>query len=220
MLKRIMLLMLVRSMMIDRPLYMLDLATATDASPISLDLPSSTLCARVFRVSSGYVYIREKKVSFNSLSTQVRITYTKPRSSAANGAGDHGRPERPLGLAQLLCSDLLRDFVHPKVHPGAQRVTHGMEMEAGVQPSDPVPPHDLLDGLERAQTRLGPERCVPRRIGGGLGTVRHQDRGLDHVLGQFERAYAFGLVSNRGQRDGGAYKQEEQLPCPQPDRHR
>lgn len=55
MLKRIMLLMLVRNMMIDMPLYMLDLAAATESSPISLDFPRSTLCARVFRVSSGYV---------------------------------------------------------------------------------------------------------------------------------------------------------------------
>lgn len=45
----------VRSRMMDKPLYMLDLETAADASPTSLVLPRRTLWARVFRVSSGYV---------------------------------------------------------------------------------------------------------------------------------------------------------------------
>lgn len=53
MLSRIMLLTPVRMRMIERPLYMLDLATAIEASPISLVLPSKTLCARVLRVSRG-----------------------------------------------------------------------------------------------------------------------------------------------------------------------
>ena len=52
-LRRIMLLTPVRIRIIDKPLYMLDFATATEASPISFVLPSKTLCARVLRVSSG-----------------------------------------------------------------------------------------------------------------------------------------------------------------------
>ena len=53
MLNRIMLFTPVRMRMIESPLYMLDLATAADASLMSLVFPSNTLCARVFRVSSG-----------------------------------------------------------------------------------------------------------------------------------------------------------------------
>ena len=52
-LSKIMLLTPVRIRIIERPLYMLDLATAADASPTSEVFPSSTLCARVFLVSSG-----------------------------------------------------------------------------------------------------------------------------------------------------------------------
>lgn len=55
MLSRIMLLTPVRIRMMEMPLYMLDLATAREASPISFVLPSKTLCARVLRVSRGYV---------------------------------------------------------------------------------------------------------------------------------------------------------------------
>lgn len=50
-----MLFRLVRAIITDRPLYIPDLGTAADASPISFDLPSRTLCARVFLVSMGYV---------------------------------------------------------------------------------------------------------------------------------------------------------------------
>lgn len=53
MLSKIMLFTPVRIKMIDSPLYMLDLATAADASPTSLVFPSNTLWARVLRVSRG-----------------------------------------------------------------------------------------------------------------------------------------------------------------------
>ena len=53
MLSKIMLFTPVRIRMIDSPLYMLDLATAADASPTSLVFPSKTLWARVLRVSRG-----------------------------------------------------------------------------------------------------------------------------------------------------------------------
>lgn len=53
MLSKIMLFTPVRIRMIERPLYMLDLATAAEASPTSEVFPSSTLWARVFLVSSG-----------------------------------------------------------------------------------------------------------------------------------------------------------------------
>lgn len=43
---------LVRIKETDRPLYMLDLDTANEASPISFVLPKRILWARVFRVSS------------------------------------------------------------------------------------------------------------------------------------------------------------------------
>ena len=55
-LRRTMLLMPVRNRMIDKPLYMLALETALDASPISSVFPRRTLCARVLRVSNGYVW--------------------------------------------------------------------------------------------------------------------------------------------------------------------
>lgn len=48
-----MLLIPVRIRIMDKPLYMLDLETAADASPTSLVFPRRTLWARVLRVSSG-----------------------------------------------------------------------------------------------------------------------------------------------------------------------
>lgn len=58
-----MLLMPVRSRMMGKPLYMLALETALDASPISLVFPRRTLCARVLRVSNGYVWSSKASAS-------------------------------------------------------------------------------------------------------------------------------------------------------------
>lgn len=57
-----MLLIPVRRRITDIPLYMLDLATAAEASPTSFDLPRRMLWARVLRVSRGYVYDRQLRI--------------------------------------------------------------------------------------------------------------------------------------------------------------
>lgn len=119
------------------------------------------------------------------------MAYAEPRHGATDGTGDHRRSERRGITSQLLSGHLLDGFVDTEVQRRAHRVAHAVETKAGVQTAEPVALDNLLDGCDRAKTGLAAQRRVASCIGGSLRAVRHQDRGLDNILGQFERACKF-----------------------------
>lgn len=89
-----------------------------------------------------------------SIQVTVQITYTEPRDSATDSAGNHRRPKRGLIRPQLPSSHLLHGLVHAEVQRRAHRVAHGMQTEAGVQTSKAVALNDLSDRLDGAETGL------------------------------------------------------------------
>lgn len=60
------------------------------------------------------------------------IPYAEPRKSAADSAGDRGRSERRLALAELSDDDLLDGLVDAKVEARPDGITHAMKTEASV----------------------------------------------------------------------------------------
>ena len=60
------------------------------------------------------------------------IPYAEPRKSAADSAGDRGRSERRLALAELSDDDLLDSLVDAEVEARPDGITHAMKTEASV----------------------------------------------------------------------------------------
>lgn len=119
------------------------------------------------------------------------MTYAEPWHGATDGTGDHRRSERRGITSQFLGGHLLDGFVDTEVQGRSHRVAHAVEMKARVQTAEPVTLDNLLDGFDRTKTGLAAQRWVASCIGGSLRAVRHQDRGLDNILGQFKRACKF-----------------------------
>lgn len=119
----------------------------------------------------------------------ARSTYAEPWNGAADGTGDHRRPERRGISSEFLGSHLLHRFIDTEVKGRPHCVAHAVEAEAGVQAAESVTLDDLLDGSKGAETGLVAQRWISGCIRGSLSTVGHQDRGLDNILGQFEGAY-------------------------------
>lgn len=63
-----------------------------------------------------------------------------------------------------------------------------MEAKSSVQASQSVSFDDLVDCLNGTKARFMAQGRISRSIWGSHSSIRHQNRGLNHVLGEFKRA--------------------------------
>lgn len=89
---------------------------------------------------------------------------------------------------QLSFCGLLHGVIDGEVHAGANGVTHRMQAEAGVQPSDSMALDDLLDCRDGTKARLVTQRMVPSGIRSCHCAVGDQYGGLNDILRQFKGA--------------------------------